>query len=255
MAIDWDLLTDTADTQPPICLFYGGPKLGKTTLASEFPNPLYVRTADGERQSAGVPMKSFGVSESYRDVRDQAEWMLEAEHDRRTLVIDALDGLETYIRAEACMRNGWPDIEAPGYGKGFSAEQAIWLEFIALLLKLKKAGFFVVLISHVKVKTEPGILSDSFPRYRLNLRDDAATAITSASDLIGFIHQRISVKTEELGFKKEANRGESSGEVLIAVQERPGYVAGNRYQIPKQALPFKQGQGFTELAKYFPVTE
>ena len=104
MAISWEELKDTSDTDPPITTLYGGAKLGKTTLASEWPLPYYCRTGEGERQSAGTPMKSFGVSESYEDVIDQMNFMLEAEHDRRTFVLDALDGLEVFINAEACTR-------------------------------------------------------------------------------------------------------------------------------------------------------
>lgn len=252
MALSWDQLTDTSDTDPPISLFYGGAKLGKTTLASEFPAPYYCRTGEGERQSAGTPMKSFGVSESYGDVVDQINFMLEAEHDRRTFVLDALDGMEVFINAEACARNGWADIEEPGFGKGYAAAHAIWLEFIKLVLALKKAGFYVVLISHVKAKTVPGVTTDSYPRYMLNLRDDAGSAVCDASDLIGFLHQRVSIAKEDLGFKKTAKRGQGGGEVNIAVQERPGFIAGNRYQIAKGILEYKQGKGFDMLNQYFP---
>lgn len=252
MAISWDELKDTSDTDPPISTFYGGAKLGKTTLASEFPAPYYCRTGEGERQSAGTPMKSFGVSESYGDVMDQADYMLEAEHDRRTFVVDALDGLEVFINAEACARNGWADIEEPGFGKGYAAAHGIWLEFIKKMLALKKAGFYVVLISHVKAKTVPGVTTDSYPRYMLNLRDDTGSAICDASDLIGFLHQRVSIAKEDLGFKKTAKRGQGGGEVSIAVQERPGFIAGNRYQIPKATLEYKQGSGFAALNQYFP---
>lgn len=252
MAISWDELKDTSDTDPPITTIYGGAKLGKTTLSSEFPAPYYCRTGEGERQSAGVPMKSFGVSETYADVIDQADFMLEAEHDRRTFVLDALDGLEVLINAEACARNGWNDVADPGYGDGYAAAQNIWLEFIKKMLALKKAGFYVVLIAHVKAKTVPGVTTDSYPRYMPNLRDAAASAICDASDLIGFLHQRVSIAKEDLGFKKTAKRGQGGGEINIAVQERPGYIAGNRYQIPKATLDYKQGQGFAVLNQYFP---
>lgn len=252
MAISWDELKDTSDTDPPLCTFYGGAKLYKTTLASEFPAPLYVRTSEGERQSGGKPMKSFGVSDIYQDVIDQMEFLLQAEHDRRTFVLDALDGLEVMINAEACARNGWPDIEAPGFGKGYAAAHSIWLEFIKKALELKKAGFYVVLISHAKAKTVPGVTTDSYPRYMLNLRDDAGSAICDASDLIGFLHQRVQIQKEELGFKKVAKRGNGSGDTNIAVQERPGFVAGSRYAFTKGILEYKPGHGFAMLNAFFP---
>lgn len=252
MAIDWSELKKVEDTTPPLVTIYAGAKNGKTTLASEFPSPYYCRTGEGERAPKGVLMVSFGVSETYADVIDQMDYMLDAEHDCKTFVLDALDGLELLIHAEACARNGWANIEEPGFGKGYTAAQAIWHEFVKKCLKLKAAGFYVVLIGHVKAKTVPGVTTDSYPRYMPNLRDDAIGAIVDASDLIGFIHQRVSVQKEEAGFKKTNNRGSGSGELLIAVQERPGFIAGNRYKINKPTLPFKEGEGFKVLAPFFP---
>jgi len=252
MALDWSEPKDTTDTEPPIVTLYGGAKLGKTTLASEFPFPLYTRTGDGERQSDGAPMKSFGVSETYGDIIDQMDYMLEAPHSLRTFALDALDGLESLINAEACARNDWENIEEPGFGKGFGAAQEIWHEFGAKVLALKKAGFYVVLISHVKIKTVPGVTTDSYPKYMLNLRDDAGSYITDISDVVGFMHHRVSIAKEDLGFRKTAKRGEGGGDIIVAVEGRPGYVAGNRYRMPKATIPFKLGDGFAALNEFFP---
>jgi hypothetical protein len=255
MAIDWSELKSAEDVDPPIVTIYAGAKSGKTTLASEFPEPYYCRTGDGERAPKGIVMPSFGVSESYQDVVSQIEWMLdpESEHDRKTFILDAADGLEQLIRVEACSRNGWANIEEPGFGKGYAAELAIWHEFVKLCLKMKRAGYYVVLIAHVKAKTVPGVTTDSYPRYMPNLRDDAVGVIVDASDLIGFLHQRVSIKKEDAGFKKTNNRGEGGGDLVIAVQERPGFIAGNRYDIPTPTVPFKKGAGFAALAQYFPA--
>jgi hypothetical protein len=254
MALDWAAgLKKANDVYPPIVLLYAGAKSGKTSLAGEFPAPFYVRTGEGERPPAGVEMMSFGVSESYGDVVDQMDWMLSEEHDRKTFVLDAADGLEIHIRNEACARNGWKDIEEPGFGKGYAAEATIWREFIAKALKLKLAGYFVVIISHVKAKTVPGVTTDSYPRYMPNLRDEAVGIIVDASDLIGFLHQRVSIVKEEAGFKKTNKRGAGGGDIVIAVQERPGFIAGNRYDIPEAVIPFKRGEGFDAIAKYLPA--
>lgn len=252
MAIDWSQLRKAVDETPPFVIIYGGAKNGKTTLASEFPAPYYCRTGEGERAPKGVDMVSFGVSETYDDVVQQMTWMLEAEHECKTFILDALDSLELLVTAEACARNGWSNIEEPGFGRGYAAAMGVWHEFKALCLKLKAAGYYVVLIAHVKAKTVPGVVTDSYPRYMPNLRDDAASALVDAADLIGFVHQRVSIAKEELGFKKQNKRGQGGGELLIAVQERPGYVAGNRYNIEKPTLPFKAGQGFSILSQYFP---
>lgn len=252
MALHWEELRSTKNINPPICTFYAGAKTGKTTLASEFPAPYYCRTGDGEHPPEGIEMMSFGVSETYADIIEQMDWLLEAEHECKTFVLDSLDGLELLINAEACRLNGWQSLEDPGFGKGYQAAQAIWVQFMKKVLKVKAAGFYTVLIAHVKHKTVPGVTTDSYPRYMPNLRDDAIGTVVDASDLIGFLHQRVSIKKEELGFKKTNNRGEGGGEIVIAVQERPGFIAGNRLRINKATLPFKEGQGFAVLSKYFP---
>lgn len=255
MALNWGTLKKAEDTSPPFSIFYGGAKMGKTSLASEFPDPYYCRTGEGERAPIGAEMVSFGVSESYEDVIAQMDWMLSDEGNNgqcRTFVCDALDGLEQHIYAEACARNGWASIEEPGFGKGYIEAHSIWMEFRNRCLDLKSAGFFVVLIAHVKTKTVPGVTTESYPRYMLNLRDDAASLLVDASDLIAFLHQRVSVAKEESGFNKKNKRGQGAGDVLLAVQERPGFVAGNRYDIPKATLDFKPGKGFAVLSQYFP---
>lgn len=252
MALNWDEdPQDTAETEPAYCVFYAGAKSGKTTLASEFPAPLYVRTGKGERAPAGVTMKSRGYAEEYSDIIDQADWMLEAEHNLKSYVLDSADGLEKLIHAKVCKENNVPSIEDIPYGKGYAKAFEIWQEFVGKLLQLKEAGFYVVVLSHVKAKTVPGVTTDSYPRWMPNLRDDASGALVDSADLIGFLHQRVSIKKEDAGFKKTNNRGESGGEVLIAVQERPGFIAGNRYDIEKPTLPFKRGEGFKALDFYF----
>ncbi len=193
MAIDWSELKSAEDVDPPIVTLYAGAKSGKTTLASEFPDPYYCRTGDGERAPKGVVMPSFGVSDSYQDVVDQIEWMIEAEHDRRTFILDTLDGLELHIRKEACRRNNWADIEEPGFGKGYAAELSIWHEFVQLCLRCKRAGYYVVLVAHIKAKTVPGVTTDSYPltRHSATLAADMTTTnldlVVTTQDLFDYL--------------------------------------------------------------------
>ena len=251
MALSWDKLKTTEDTHPPIVTVYGGEGLGKTTLASEFPGPYYVQTGKNERPPTGIEMPTRGLCETYSDIVDQIDWMLEAEHDRLTFVLDTLDGAEPLVVAEACARNGWVDISEGQFGAGKVAVNNVWRELIDKLVDLKLAGYAVVLLGHAKVKTDPGVTTDSYPRYRLNLSDDAGNAVSHASDIVGYIHQRVTIKTEKAGFHKDnvRKRGEGGGDRQIAVEERPGFVAKNRYGLTG-TIPFKEGHGYEEIAKH-----
>ena len=254
MALEWSLRS-TDDTDPPIITIYGGEGLGKNTLASEFPAPLCVQTGPNEQSPTGASMATLGLSETYQDVIDQADWFLDVgvnDEGLMTFVVDTLDSLEPLVNAEACRRNGWSDVEEPGYGKGYTAVNDIWREFIKKMVDIKRAGFNVVLLAHSKVKTDPGVTTDSYPRFRLNLRDDAANSIAHASDIVGFLHQRVSIKKEDVGFKKTNTRAEGGGDRVIAIEERPGFVAKSRYETPA-VIPFKKGRGYAEIAKYVPA--
>ena len=83
---------ETTATLPPRVLVHGQEGVGKTTLASKFPEPVFLQTEDGT--PAGLKLTSFGLLSSYRDVRD-ALTALGGEHDFGTVVLDSLDALES----------------------------------------------------------------------------------------------------------------------------------------------------------------
>ncbi len=251
MAISWEL-EDTIDTEPAFCVFYAGAKTGKTSLASEFPSPLYVRTGKGERAPAGVRMKTLGgYAETYSDIVDQVDWMIETEHDRKTFVLDSADGLDKLMRAKISSENGVSSVEDIPYGKGHPKVFELWQEFVGKLLKLKESGFYVVMISHVKAASVPGISTEGYKQWSPNLRDDTVGVLVDNADLIAFLHPRVSIRKDDLGFKKTNTRAEGGADIVMEVQGRAGYIAGNRYDIEKATLPFKRGEGFKVLDFYF----
>lgn len=254
MALSWDRMKKTNDPFPPIIIVYGGEGEGKTSFAGDWPNPMYVQTGKRERPAAGYGDKllSWGLTETYAEFHEQIDFMLEADHDRLTFVVDTLDCLETIVMDEACRRQGWKDITEGKFAEPKNATAEVWREVIDRLIDLKAAGYAVILIAHVKTKTEPGVTTDSYPRYRLNMRhDDDAASIAHSADIIGFIHQRVSIQKESGGFHKDnvKKRGEGSGERLIAVENRPGFIAKNKFGL-KNPLPYKPGEGFEMFKPY-----
>lgn len=246
MAISFNELRRVDDPFPPIVIIYGGEGLGKTSFAADWPNPYYIQTGANERPPVGVDMMSFGHTETYQEFIDQCDWMLEAEHDRLTMVVDTLDSLEQIVIDEACRRRGWSDISQGQFREPKDATAQVWREVIKKFSQLKTSGYAVILIAHVTTKTDPGVTSESYPRYRLNLRmQDDANSLAHAADIVGFLYQRVSIQKEAGGFHKDnvKKRGESSGERMIGVEERPGFIAKNRHKLAG-SLPYKAGQGY-----------
>jgi len=112
MAISLKKLRSSTSQYPPVVLLYGVDGVGKTTLAAEFPSPLYLPTA-GERTPEGVdlatPEDEDGNAkyiESWADLKDIVGDLLSEDHDFKTVIFDSLDGLEPVINTETCVRIG-----------------------------------------------------------------------------------------------------------------------------------------------------
>ena len=53
---------------PPIIVLHGQPGIGKTTLAQNFPAPVFIQTEDG--CPSGLEIDTFGLLDSYAGVID-----------------------------------------------------------------------------------------------------------------------------------------------------------------------------------------
>lgn len=254
MAISLASIGKTKPKEHPIVLLYAVEKVGKSSLAAEFPDPVFIQT-NGENLPADVTVDSFTPNaslESLDGLFEAIEALFTEEHPYKTFCVDAADGLERLVQAEACKRNNWPDIEAPGYGKGYAAAEGVWNEVMVALTALRDAkAMNIVLIAHAETFRFDSPTSDPYARYRPNLRKSTADLIQSSADIIAFINYRVSIKKEDVGFNKEVKRGEGQGFRIIYLEERPGFIAGNRYGMPSE-IQYKKGQGFAEIAKHLP---
>jgi hypothetical protein len=70
-------------------------------------------------------------------VAEALDALLNEDHDFGTMVVDSVDWLEPLIWAEACKRNGWASIDAPGFGKGYAEALTIWREYLDRLNALR----------------------------------------------------------------------------------------------------------------------
>ena len=250
MAISLSSLRSSKSDNPPILLIYGVGKVGKTSLAAEFPDPIYLST-DGERTPDDIELPSADI-ETFDDLLGVFGDLLTEDHPHKTVIIDSLDGLEPLVWAATCQRNGWATIEDPGFGKGYLAADVEWGEYFQALTALKNAGLAVVQIAHPEIVRFDSPTSDPYSRYGIKLQRRAAALAQEKADIIGFLNYRVSIKEKEVGFNKKVSHAEGGAERQIHLEERAGFIAGNRYSMPA-TITFKKGAGYTELAKFFPA--
>lgn len=66
MALSLASLKKVHADKPPRILIYGPAGIGKTTLASEFPSPVFLQIEDGT--PAGVELTSFGKIDTFQQL-------------------------------------------------------------------------------------------------------------------------------------------------------------------------------------------
>lgn len=143
-------------------LWYGKPKSGKSTTASELADAaetgseaLFFATEPGhklleifkwEKEDPRNPNKTVGP-ENWNDFLSCCKELYEEDHNYRLLVVDTADILWEWCTDHVCMLN---DISHPselGFGKGY---QAIAAEFKRACNKLGQRGIGFVFVSHEK---------------------------------------------------------------------------------------------------------
>lgn len=251
MAISLSSLKKSKPPKDPIVLLYGVAGVGKDTLASEFPNPVLIPTP-GEKPPAGVEIDTFPEVADFEQLMGSIEALFTEDNTFGTVIFSALAGIERIVTAETCRRNGWKSIEEPGFGKGYVENDAVWDEFLDAVRALREQKELkIVLIGHPEIKNFDDPASTSYSRYTPELHKRANPKVQATADIIAFVNHRVSIKTEKAAFgadKKEAN---GAGIRVIYLEERPGYIAKNRYGMPSE-VPFAKGKGFSALAKYLP---
>jgi hypothetical protein len=242
---------ETAATLPPRVLVHGQEGVGKTTLAAKFPKPIFLQTEDGT--PAGLKLTTFGLLQTYSDVREALAALGNENHPFSTVVLDSLDKLEPLIWSDVCESNKWPSIEAPGYGKGYVIADKCWRDFLLALNWLRRErGMTIVLLAHSAIETINDPRAPTYTSYQLRLHKRARGLIADEMDLIAFLATDVAVVSEDAGFNKKRSRGEGGPVRWLHTEGRPAFVAKSRFELSAKIPCSKDFDVGTALTPIFP---
>lgn len=251
MALSLSSLKSSRRADPPVILLYGVDGIGKTSLAAEFPDPIYLPT-EGERPPSDVDPPTPGTIESFDDLLDVFGELLTTDHDRKTVILDSLDGLEPLVWKATCRRLGIASIEEAGFGKGYVEADTEWNELLSAVAALARAGICVVMLAHPEIVRFDSPTTDPYSRYQPKLHKRANALVREKSDIVAFMNYRISIKEKEVARQTKVAHAEGGKERQVHLVEGAGFNAKNRYSTPDH-VTYKKGGGYEALAKFFPA--
>ena len=214
--------------QPPRLLIYGSEGVGKSTLGSHAPNPIFLPTEDGVDH---IACNSFPLCKTFDEFMEYLKALSVEAHDFKTVVIDSADWLERLIFDWICKQYNVKSIEKVegGFGKGYVLALTQWRQVIDGLRYLREErGMIVLFLAHAKIESHTDPESTAFDRFSPKLNKHANAMLCEWCDAV-------LLATRERG----AAKGEKSGgERVLRCIGSPTCVAKNRYSLPEM-LPLE----------------
>lgn len=206
-------------------LIYGEPGVGKSTLASQFPHPVFINLEDGIRD---LECDHTDLIKSFREFQDALIAL--ASTDYATVVVDTVDWLEKLLMHEVASKAGKATIEDIGFGKGYEALAKMWQGVFAGLGSLWNQGRHIVLTCHEKVDEFRDPEGDGYNYYRPALHRKGSQCVSEWCDELLFCkYQRLSKKADE-GKRSVA----IAGDRVIVCQNMRSIEAKNRLGMPQE---------------------
>lgn len=235
-----DLVTSGKTLTPPRIVLYGGHGIGKSTWASEFPNPIFIQTEAG---IDNIGPNRLPICKSYEDIMSYILMLQHDQHDYRTVVLDTGSSAEKIIEEKVCAENkNAISVASVPFGKGYGELTAYFNRILTALEDLRQARkMIVVIICHEKIDPVNSPDVEVYDRYNIDLDKRIIPDLCRWTDAIFFVREKVYTKKVDDSFGKKVFEGVLSGERILCTKETAAYVAKNRYNLPEQ-FSFIQGQ-------------
>jgi len=221
-------------------VIYGPEGIGKSTFASQFPDPLFI---DTEGSTKEMDIARMDKPTSWTMLKNQIAYVKANPAICKTLVIDTIDWAEQLCLNDICATYGKKGIEDFGYGNGYVYEKEEFGRFLNSLEELIDRGVNVVLTAHAQLRkfSQPDEFGE-YDRWELKLGKKTGSQISPLvkewADMVLFANYKtVAVQADKEGNKFKAQGGER----VMYTEHHPCWDAKNRHGLAA-LLPFDYAQ-------------
>jgi hypothetical protein len=215
------------EKRPLKIVIYGPEGIGKSTFASQFPDPLFIDTEGG---TSNLNIRRIKCNKSWDELISIVKEICANPSVCKTLVLDTADWSEFLCINAVCEKYRKINIEDFGFGKGYVYLLDEFSKLLALLDQLIEVGINVVITAHAKPrKFELPEEQGAFDRYEMKLTRQVAPLIKEWCDALFFVNYKIYVVTTENNTKKA-----QGGKRVLYTTHNPTYDAKNRFNLPEE---------------------
>ena len=135
--------------KPPRIVLHGVHGVGKSTWASNAPDPIFIITEDG---LTSIDVPHFPLITDLDQVWEYMGLLIDEDNPYKTFVLDTADWLEKIIWAHICKEANVDNIESFGFGKGYTIAMKQWDRLYRGLELLRDKGMATVILAHNEIK-------------------------------------------------------------------------------------------------------
>ena len=217
-------------------MFYAPEGFGKSTFASECPEPLFIDVEGGTKQ---LDVRRFNEKMDWDNILNAVQYVIDNPDCCKTLVLDTVDWAEQDCINKLNKEHKTENILTLDYGKGSLYVVAEFQKLIDLLDKVIEKGINVVLLAHAQMrKFEQPEEMGAYDRWELKLQSkQVKSKVKEWADILIFGNYKTLVYTDDKTKSKKAQGGER----VLYTEHHPCWDAKNRHGL-KRELPFKYSE-------------